>query len=169
MDGAVATKIAERVLEVCMARLAPPERLRGDAAFQRLLGDHATACAGPRGFPLTYEKHIEMLTAEKKKMLPKKGAQFPSHWSQVDLPEPGAKVIDICEVSPRAREYLLNFELMMLKERWEEAVQECPIKPFMDPHFKEKGTRRNWPSGWAVLGCLAEFKCGVPESACSPW
>ena len=54
--------------------------------------------------------------------LPKKGEQFPSHWEAVDLPEPGAKPVDLCGLSPRCRAYLENFRELMLKKDWKQAL-----------------------------------------------
>ena len=54
----------------------------------------------------------------------------------MDLPEPGAKPVDLCEISPRCRIYLQSFRELMLKEGWQQEVESCTTKPYMDPRFR---------------------------------
>ena len=149
-----AGKVAERVLEACTARPPPPGRLRGDAALQRLLGDQAAASTGPRDHNSTFEKLVEKLARNPKQPLPRKGDHFPSHWRAVDLPEPGERPVDICKLSPRCRDFLENFRERMLKQAWEEAVKECPTKPFMDPHFRSPSNLFQLAAGMGRAGML---------------
>ena len=120
-----------------MMRPAPSDRPRLDAALERLLGEQMTACSASASSSLNFEARVARLVKKgRDAVLPRKGERFPAHWEHVDLPPAGSAPMDICSLSPRARDYLINFRTVMLKDSAE--VEDNPgLTPFMDVHFRE--------------------------------